>query len=327
MKYLVLSDLHFAPDRRAGCSQASRLSLEDYLFDRLNHILQTVEHDKVIIAGDIFDKFSVSEKTLLNTYLALRGEKAIILRGNHDANSAVRVGEISSLELLGALLPETHLVFNEPETVDGMHFIPHCFDQTQLNQYVDEIPDNVVCFLHCNFDNSFTEHADHSLNITSQQYQKLKESNVFLILGHEHQARDLENLYILGCTYPTSISDCLGGSKRCLLYDSEAKTFESIETFNKEAEYIELHWSDTRLTDHKFVRVVGDCSVVEYPQIVRSIAQLRKTSDAFIIANAVKVQTPEREEIEKQEVTGFNILSLLLENVDEEFRGEVKLCI
>jgi len=327
MKYLLLSDLHFHPDRRAGCTPASRVTLEDYLFDRLNHILKTVEHDKVIIAGDIFDKYSVSSKTLLNAYQALKNEKAIIMRGNHDSNSSKFGGEISSLELLGALLPDAHLVFHEPELVDDIYLIPHCFSQQVFEQYVNDAPEEKLVFIHCNFSNSFTEHADHSLNLSQEMYRSLKDKNCQILLGHEHQPRDLENLYILGCTYPTSISDCLGGNKRCLVYDSETKTFESIETWNCEEEYIEVPWQDIELTDHKFVRIVGDCEVVEYPSVARSIARLRKTSNAFIIANAVKVVVKEREVAEREEITGFNILELLLGNVDEEFREEIKVCI
>ena len=147
------------------------------------------------------------------------------------------------------------------------------------------------------------------------------------MLGHEHGKRDLEQLHIVGCHWPTSVADCLSGSKQCLVYDSEAKTFESIETWNVERDYVEMHWSEIKSIDHHFIRVVGDCEVVEYPAVVRSIAQLRKTSSAFVITNAVKVTVKEREVIDKEEVTGFNILGLLLENVLEEFREEVKLCI
>jgi metallophosphoesterase superfamily enzyme len=281
----------------------------------------------VIIAGDIFDKYSASSKTLLNTYQALKNEKAIIMRGNHDSNSSKFGGEISSLELLGALLPDAQLVFHEVATHEDMVFIPHTFDQKTFEEHLDLVGENQIVFLHCNFLNSFTEHADHSLNLDQQSYDKLKAKGCTILLGHEHKARDLENLYILGCTYPTSISDCLGSNKRCLVYDSETKTFESIETWNCEEEYIEMHWQDIELTNHKFVRVVGDCEVVQYPEIVRAVGQLRKKSSAFIIANAVKVIVKEREVVEREEITGFNILELLLENVDEEFREEIKLCL
>jgi len=328
MKYLILSDLHLHPDRRAGCTQASRAALEDYLFDRLNHVLKTVEHDKVIIAGDIFDKYSVSSKTLLNAYQALKNERAIIMRGNHDSNSSKFGGEISSLELLGALLPDAQLVFHEVATHGDMVFIPHTFDQKTFEEHLDLVGENQLVFLHCNFSNTFTEGAEHSLNLSQKQYQKLKDKNCQILMGHEHQPKDLENLCILGCTYPTSISDCLGGfDKRCLVYDSVAKTFESIETWNCGKEYIEMHWSEITETPHNFVRVVGECEVVEYPNVARSIARLRKTSNAFIIANAVKVIVKEREVVEREEITGFNILELLLENVDEEFREEIKVCI
>jgi len=275
MKYLILSDPHFAPNRQGGTTKQSSIELEDHLFDVTQQIIDSIPHDKLIIVGDFFARNSVSEKTLLNAYNSLKGRDVIILRGNHDEGS-MRQGEICGLELLGALLPETKLVFHEVATHEDMVFIPHTFDQKTFEAHLDLVGENQIVFLHCNFLNSFTEHADHSLNLSQQAYDKLKAKGATILLGHEHKARDLENLYILGCTYPTSISDCLGSNKRCLLYDSETKTFESIETWNCKEEYIEMHWQDIELTDHKFVRIVGDCEVVQYPEIVRAIGQLRK---------------------------------------------------
>jgi hypothetical protein len=88
-----------------------------------------------------------------------------------------------------------------------------------------------------------------------------------------------------------------------------------------------MQWQDIELTNHKFIRVVGECEVVQYPEIVRAVGQLRKKSNAFIVANAVKIIVKEREVVEREEITGFNILKLLLENVDEAFREEIRSCI
>jgi len=326
MKYLLLSDLHFNCLRQGGTTDASRIALEDHLFEKAQNIIDTIPHDKIIIVGDWSAKNSVSEKTILKSYNLLKDREVIILRGNHDEGS-MRVGEICGLELLGALLPKTQLVFHEPQAIDGMCFVPHTFDQKTFDAHVEAVGESQLIFLHANYANSFTEHADHSLNFSSDQHKEMKKRGNTCVMGHEHQARDLENLYILGCTYPTSISDCLGGSKRAMVYDSETKTFESIETWNQEEEYIEIPWQDIRLTNHNFVRIVGECSVVEYPEIVRNVGKLRKESSAFIVANAVKVIVEEREQTNKEEVTGFNILELLLENVPEEFREKIRGCI
>jgi len=326
MKYLILSDTHIAPERVGGTTNQSRIALDDHLFGRLRYTIETVPHDCLIIVGDFFARYSAGDKAILDSYLTLRQENAIILRGNHDSLSH-KLGHISSLELLGSLLDNTVLVFDKPELIHGMYFLPHVFDQDLFNKYVEEIPDNVVCFMHCNFANSFSEHADHSLNLSTDQYKKLKARGIELVLGHEHGRRELEQLHIVGCHWPTSISDCLSGSKQCLVYDSETKTFESIETWNAGADYIEMHWSEITETPHSFVRVVGECEVIEYPNVARSIARLRKTSNAFVVANAVKIIVKEREVVEREEITGFNILELLLENVDEEFREEIKVCI
>lgn len=327
MKYLIASDPHFNPQRQGGTTNQSRIELEEHLFVRFNHTLDTIPHDALIIVGDLNAKYSVSEKTLLNTYGILQQENhCIILRGNHDSGS-MKQGEISSLELLDYLMPNLMTVFHQPHTIGEMHFVPHCFNQEEFDQHIEAVEDNQLVFIHANLDNTFAENADHSLNFSSEQYNSLKDRGCTVVIGHEHAALDIDRLHIVGCHYPTSIADCLGGDKRVLLYDSDTKQITSVETWNKAEEYIEMDWRDIQATDHKFIRINGECEVVEYPEIVRSIAKLRKESSAFIIASNVKVVVKERENVEQQEVTGFNILELLLENVDEEFREEVRTCI
>ena len=94
MKDLIISDLHFNPKRQGGTTMESRVAMEDWMFERLKKTL-TIPHDRLIIVGDLLDKESVSEKTLLNLYAILQREKAvIILRGNHDSVSE-RYGEVS----------------------------------------------------------------------------------------------------------------------------------------------------------------------------------------------------------------------------------------
>lgn len=332
MKDLIISDLHLNPARQGGTTMSSRVALEDWLFEQLETTL-TIDHDRLIIVGDLFDKRAVSEKTLLRAYEILKDEDVIILRGNHDQNS-MEYGNICSLELLGTILPKCQLVFGFPHVEGDKYFIPHCFDQEEFDGYVDEIPDGIKwVFIHANFNNHFAVDADHSLNLSRKQVFELDKKGCNVFLGHEHRSLVVPcgettisgNVFILGCHSPTSIADCLSGPKYARILENDNVDRQMVWSATKD--YIELPHTDIKVTDHKFVRVNGECTILEYPAIVRQIAELRKKSEAFIVANNVKVKTSEEKSMTATEVTGFNVLELVLENLDDEFKEEVKGCL
>ncbi len=327
MKTLTISDPHLNPKRQGGTTMESREALEDWQFEKLEEVLD-IPHDQLIIVGDLFDKRSVSEKTLLRTYNILAHESVILLRGNHDSNS-MKYGEICSLELLHGLLPASTLIFDKPRTLGKKHFIPHCFDQEEFDGYIEQVPEKSIVFIHANNDNHFAVEADHSLNLSKKQREDLIERGCHIILGHEHGFEFNENMAIPGCLMPTSISDCTKGNCRALMLTTEEGAFaiSTITTWEEEGNYLECDYSDIEVTDHQFVRINGECAISEYPEIVRNIAKLRKESDAFIIANNVKVRISDTETLTAEEVTNFNIIELLLERIDKEFREEVESCI
>jgi len=330
MRTLILSDLHLHPSRQAGTTMESRNALEDWQFKKLGEILE-IPHDELLINGDLFDKNSVSEKTLLKIYKLLKGENHVILsRGNHCENS-MTYGNISSLELLaGLLVHNCTLVFDEPEQFAQGYVIPHCFDQATFDKHIENCPSNKTVFLHCNFDNHYTVEADHSLNLSKAQFDGLVEKGCDVMLGHEHKFEHKENIFHLGCSCVTSIADALGGDKNVLILDDseDPRGDVTIETvWSAKEDYIELEHTDIKATKHKFVRVNGSCTMSEYPAVVRQIAELRRKSDAFIIANNVKVKVSETEVLDAEDVTNFNIIELLLERIDEEFKEDVKTCL
>ena len=283
-------------------------------------MLLATQHDRLIILGDIFDRRSVSEKTIKSIVDILRLEKEVILvRGNHDSVSD-RYGEISSIELVAHLLG-CKLVFDKPELIDNYYIIPHMFNQEQFDAALAGVPDETTVLLHCNLGNPFVTGA-HTLNIATEQINDILEKDCDVVMGHEHTARDLYGgkVKVLGCAFPTSIADCLGGDKRALLGG------ESIQTWSSE-DYLELDFADN-LDDRgrHFVSVVGTCPQNEYASVVKRIAAFRVKSDAFIIKNNVRV--PEREKPEvTQEVNSFNIVDVFLSEIPEEFKGRVQACI
>lgn len=321
MKDLIISDLHFNPKRQAGTTMQSRVALEEWLLISFSYLLYRVEHDRLIILGDMFDRRSVSEKTIKLVVDILRREKEVILvRGNHDSNSD-KYGEISSLELVAHLLG-CKLVFDEPYKIEDYYIIPHMFNQEQFDAALAAVPEETTVLLHCNLDNPFAT-GDHSLNITSDQINTILEKDCDIVMGHEHTARDLYGgrVKVLGCAFPTSIADCLGGDKQALLGG------ESIQTWSSEG-YLELDYTEDPNTHvhRNFISITGTCPQAEYANVVKRIAAFRSQSDAFVIKNNVRV--PEREKTEvTQEVSSFNIVDVFLSEIPEEFKGRVQACI
>ena len=73
MKTLVISDTHLEPDRQAGTTMESRAELDNWLFDGLEKVLKT-PHDRVLFNGDVFAKYTVSDKNKLRLFNLLRDE-------------------------------------------------------------------------------------------------------------------------------------------------------------------------------------------------------------------------------------------------------------
>jgi len=325
MKTLIVSDLHLEPNRQAGTSLESRMALERWLLESFEKLLKTHEHDKLIINGDLFNKESVSEFTLAHIFNILKEEKSVIInRGNHDSKSNKKQ-DLCALQLLWHLLPNVHIIFEGPAILDDFIFIPHAFDQATFDKWVSECPANKQVFIHANLDNHWAVEPDHSLNLSAAQAEELANKGCEIFLGHEHTARVVGNVNVLGCLFPTSIADCLGGNKNAYIMTGDS--FYSVPTWTIE-DFIEVDYEHLdKIGDQNFVRINGECEMVDFPKIVRDIAKLRNDSKAFIVANNVKVRKPEGETKMLEEVTQFNIVKLLLESIPEEFRKEVEACI
>lgn len=318
---LIISDLHFNPRRGAGTTMETRVALEEWLLDSFEGFLTKTGHSRLIILGDLLDKVSVSEKTIKRLVQILSKEEEIILvRGNHDEKSS-RYGEISSLELISALLPNSTLVFHETVELDQYYIIPHLFNQEAFDLAIEAVSNNKTVLLHCNLNNSFAS-GDHSLNITDQQVKGLLEKGCEIIMGHEHGSRDLysSRVKVLGCAWPTSIADCLGGSKRALLGG------ESIETWDS-SDYQEFHFTeDYTGSKARFISITGECQKTALVGVIRGVASFRAKSDAFIIKNGVKPPEADKREID-QEVTKLNIMEIFLGEIPEIYTEKVRSCI
>jgi len=320
MKTLILNDQHFGIKKRGGSTPESSKALEDWMFEQFKQHL-AIPHDELILLGDLCDSRTVPEHVMSRIIQLLVGENCTIVLGNHCLGG-VNDTTISSTEFMAHLLRAT--LIKKPTQIRDMYIIPHLFNQEAHEEAVAACPEECFMLTHCNIVNTFAV-GDHSLNLSDKEITVLGKKSVQVISGHEHARRTYRNVEIIGNQMPSSIADCLNkDSYACVIEDGN---IEFIPTWQPEGDYLECDYTEIAPSDYRFIRVNGTCQVSEFPSVVREISQLRKTSDAFIISNNVQVQLSESETVSLEEVTNFNILDLLLERIEEEFREDIKTCI
>ena len=95
-------------------------------------------------------------------------------------------------------------------------------------------------------------------------------------------------------TYPSSIADCLGNSRKVSAYVT-GTNIELEETWHFEGHYLEVDWQSLRdgtavIGEQQFNRISGEAKADQAADVVNVVAKLRQTSDALVIGNAVKVE-------------------------------------
>src|SRR6266571_2250155 len=338
---LVINDLHLGVNRSGGTTPLTHATLLAYTHEKFEQLLDIGSPDgHVLINGDLFDGFLVSNAVLLRTYaeLAVRlGDGRIgmlyLARGNHDVSKDST--KLSSFDLLAALLtdsyPNSVIVINDPTMIawgggaEGW-VVPHAPNQDIFDLWVSIVKDDPTpfVFLHCNYDNGFAAESDHSLNITKEQCAALEAAGVSkIILAHEHQQGTRPNgVVIVGNQFPTSVSDCLGNTyKRALQIDGGQ--ISEVVTWEDKGSYFECEWSklDQIPEDAQFVRVKGEASDEQAAAVLEAVSQLRKKHSAFVVTNAVVVngRALDVSAIEAvEQVQQFDVTEFLFDNLSAD---------
>jgi DNA repair exonuclease SbcCD nuclease subunit len=336
---LVLNDVHLGVNRSGGTTPLTHATLIAYTHEQFESLLDIGSSDGyVLINGDLFDGFLVSNSVLLRTYAAIssRIDSGAILvlylgRGNHDVSKDST--KLSSFDLLGALLVEAYpqkvVVINEPTEIQwggdaaGI-VVPHAPNQDIFDMWIGDVladPTPLV-FVHANYDNGFAAESDHSLNLTKEQCAALEAAGVAkIIFGHEHQQGIRPNgVLIIGNQFPTSVSDCLNNdSKRALEIDGG--TIHERVTWTDRGSYFECEWSKLHTIPHdvQFIRIKGEATDEQAASVLESISALRKKHSAFVITNAVIVngRSLDVSSIEAiEQVQTFDVLEFLFSNLE-----------
>lgn len=345
---LILNDIHIGVQRKAGTTPASQAAMRDYLFKSLSSVLTDSQESHLCIPGDLFDEFEVSPRDWLQTYMLLSSWLAggyntlTLIAGNHDHSP--KAERQSSFQVLAKVLNCQYgddkvavVGIDEWSLVGtGVIALAHCSNQDVFNAKLEEIINypqlQPALLLHANFDNNFAVESDHSLNVSKEWAGRFAEKGVTLIFAHEHQAREIGNVKVLGNQWPTSVADCLGNDAKyahVLNLTQDGISLKPIETWHMHHEFgfMEIDWrhlgpiAETNVAG--FVKVVGEAKRSEASEVINAIAAYRKAapSETFVITNGVKIEgivevedLPQSFEVAKK----FDVLAFIKQHLEPE---------
>lgn len=340
LPFAVINDCHIGVIRSAGTTPITASALRQYALQQFEQLLMYSEGHDLLVNGDLFDTDHIPYSDLLATYTLLAqwlianpDSKLYLPPGNHDLSktTATMSSQQFLAKLLRALLPNRVLApgVGQEIAVAGARgwVIPHMPNQEQFDIELSKVPKKGIkyLFLHCNFDNHFAVQSDHSLNLSKEQAAALPVKCI--LLGHEHQrTMGLSGKVLVpGNQFPTSVADCLGNTQKFMTVITEEKLeLRTVWTAGgvNGTSYQKLDWRDLGKAEptSQFIRVEGDASDTEASAVVTAISKLRKSHNAFVISNAVKIEGRDDvlavESMEK--VANFNVVAALFALLDKK---------
>lgn len=355
-RILVINDLHLGVQRTGGTTPTSADALRNFTHRKHANLLDLAsDGDTVLVNGDLTDQFNIDLGQAIEIYAvaaeALNAKPKLRMvwsLGNHDlSKDSSKLGTVAFIGRLleGSFAGRFHLIAQAGELPHhpGAYVIPHVANQDLFDLELSRIPDNAkVVLLHCNYDNAFAGQADHSLNLSRDQAKALTKAGKILVLGHEHQGRTLmgDKVIITGNQFPTSVSDCLrhgdgqtDGCKYALVIEDNLEDMELVPTWSvkdQDGGYREVDWRDlgsVRDTEQIFIRVSGKADSSEAAEVIKEISKLRQRSDAYVITNAVKVDSVDGDdelEASIEEIKAVSVLDILLSMLDEQQQAVVQ---
>lgn len=306
MKTLILNDLHLGVHRKGGTTPASQEALRAYMFNSLRKILNDTSAEHLIVNGDLFDRFSVDTRDLLETYAVFMvwlglGKKLTLCSGNHDTVN--RGDQVSSFSALGAVLtgayPSSVVVVDINQTamvLPRVFAIPHQTNQDVLDGEFEKAllraDEYDTLLLHCNLDNFHAQQSDLSLDLSDGMARRFEAAGVKILLAHEHDSRTVRNVTVLGCQLVSSIADCVKSPAK-FAHILEDGQIERVQTWSADGVngYAQIDWRDLagHTGEQSFLRVSGEAKSSEAAEVINAIAKFRLRSKAFVISNAVAI--------------------------------------
>lgn len=338
----IINDIHLGVQRQAGTTPASQRALRELTFQRFAQLLEQCGEGQVLVAGDLFDDFVVATEDLLETYRIATGwleanpdRSLVLVAGNHDHSP--RESKVSSFTLLAEILKGTgrvQCVGVDEYIIDrkeGYVALAHCSNQDVFNTKLDECLSQVSqgwhIFLHANLNNNFAVEKDHSLNVSLAQAFEFKKKGCKVVFAHEHQARTAQdgNVVVMGNQFPTSVSDCSGNDQKFFHRLDNGKLVREV-FWEADRDFVELDWQDlAHCPQVNFVRVRGAAKASQASDVINAVASLRRSSQALVITNAVKIEgVAEIEDLPAnfEAARSFDVMEFIASQLDSE---EMKL--
>ena len=326
----ILNDIHAGAIRSAGTTPATRQTLRERILLKFEQLLP--DEGDLLINGDLLDQTHIPASDLFAVYGILTrwltanpNSYLYNSRGNHDCASSSNV--MSSFDLLGKLLtmhfPDRYVHIDKPTATPHGYVIPHMPNQVLFDDAVAAVPECDFLFVHCNIHNCFAAQSDHSLNLSLDQIAACKAKQI--VCAHEHHGRSLGKVTIPGCQIPTSVSDLLSpGDKQYAVIRDGKLTLHTCAS--RSDEFAEMRWNDLKPSTAPFIRISGEATAAQASEALAAVAAYRRTSEALVVANAVKVQAAEGADFEDAvaDMKGYDVMSMLREVLEP---NEVKILV
>lgn len=321
--YLIIADIHQGLKRKTGVTAESLEQFENDKIKSLVALLAQHEDKEVIVAGDLFDSHNVSLHSVLQVASTLldHPKKVWIIAGNHDLSKNTL--KMSSLQFLSewVTMHSTNVeVIFKPTPIGPNHEIlavPHMPNQELFDEALKHDTADIL-ITHCNYENGFAVEKDHSLNLTKKQAKKFK----MVISGHEHNARTVGNVHMLGSFAPCNVGEA--ASVKCSHVLDPQRMSLTTEGQSPHT-YQEAHWKDMDAAlSVDFLKIVGEATAAEAPTVLSAVAALRKKSSAYMIQNSVTVESIELGDVEGASFESVNTMELLGSILDDKHKGRLE---
>ena len=305
---IFYSDPHLGFNRTANTTVDSRKRWSLFAFDTLYQKLKDLkaQHPSsiVVCAGDMFDKESNDEATLLQA-MKLMEATDVVLAGNHDLPN--REGKESTLRVLQKIYGDARIVLPAHtsdwgwDSRDRFTLLPHHSNQALFDLAIEDLiieSNDGVLVTHCNYDSERAAHNDASLNMTKEQAESLIHSGFqFIVNGHEHAPRtELQGRFrIVGNTFPTGFGDI--SDKFIWLYDESKRQWTAESLFSQGGAFKEV-WLPAGFeipvqSDPLFIDLVGKVEPEHGPAVAEYLTKLFDQG-CFAVRNRVTYTTADQ---------------------------------
>lgn len=200
-KILFIGDPHLGRKFVTGVPSHRVGDREEYVYSQFKRLLDVTNDPlitKIIIVGDLFDKFIVNPTITLEAYQMLSQVQdnvhVYLIPGNHDLSKDTT--KVSSFQLLTQLLKP---LSNNITVVKASGSYPINYDNEVLNLYFDCYNPFTDCVVDCDLETIAksgpiisTGHWD-SLSILDRGYvphQDILSHSTLVVSGHEHTYRE-----------------------------------------------------------------------------------------------------------------------------------------